>query len=55
MHASGGEPGRVDRVKAAIPMRRGGQAEEVAKAILWLLSAEASFTTGSFVDVAGGR
>ena len=55
MHASGGEPGRVDRVKAVIPMRRGGQPEEVARAILWLLSDEASFTTGSFVDVAGGR
>jgi NAD(P)-dependent dehydrogenase (short-subunit alcohol dehydrogenase family) len=55
MHASGGEPGRVDRVKAVIPMRRGGHAGEVARAILWLLSPEASFTTGSFVDVAGGR
>ena len=55
MHASGGEPGRVDRVKAVIPMRRGGQAEEVARAILWLLSDEASFTTGSFIEVAGGR
>jgi NAD(P)-dependent dehydrogenase (short-subunit alcohol dehydrogenase family) len=55
MHASGGEPGRVDRVKAVIPMRRGGHAEEVARAILWLLSEEASFTTGSFVEVAGGR
>jgi NAD(P)-dependent dehydrogenase (short-subunit alcohol dehydrogenase family) len=55
MHASGGEPGRVDRVKAFVPMRRGGQPEEVAHAILWLLSEEAGFTTGSFVDVAGGR
>ncbi len=55
MHASGGEPGRVDRVKAVIPMRRGGHADEVARAILWLLSDDASFTTGSFVDVAGGR
>jgi len=55
MHASGGEPGRVDRVKAFVPMRRGGQPEEVARAILWLLSDEAGFTTGSFVDVAGGR
>jgi NAD(P)-dependent dehydrogenase (short-subunit alcohol dehydrogenase family) len=55
MHASGGEPGRVDRVKALVPMRRGGQVEEVAQAILWLLSDEASFTTGSFIDVAGGR
>jgi NAD(P)-dependent dehydrogenase (short-subunit alcohol dehydrogenase family) len=55
MHASGGEPNRVDRVKAFVPMRRGGQPEEVANAILWLLSDEASFTTGSFVDVTGGR
>lgn len=55
MHADGGEPGRVDRVKSAVPMLRGGQPEEVAAAILWLLSDEASFTTGSFIDVAGGR
>jgi NAD(P)-dependent dehydrogenase (short-subunit alcohol dehydrogenase family) len=55
MHASGGEPDRVDRVKDAVPMKRGGSAEEVAQAILWLLSDEASFTTGSFIDVAGGR
>jgi NAD(P)-dependent dehydrogenase (short-subunit alcohol dehydrogenase family) len=54
-HASGGEPNRVDRVKASVPMKRGGSAEEVAKAILWLLSEEASFTTGAFIDVAGGR
>jgi NAD(P)-dependent dehydrogenase (short-subunit alcohol dehydrogenase family) len=55
IHASGGEPGRVERVKATVPMRRGGTADEVAKAILWLLSDEASFTTGSFLDVSGGR
>jgi NAD(P)-dependent dehydrogenase (short-subunit alcohol dehydrogenase family) len=55
IHASGGEPGRVDRVKAFVPMKRGGQPEEVAHAILWLLSDEASFTTGAIVDVAGGR
>lgn len=55
MHASGGEPGRVDRVKAFVPMRRGGQPEEVAQAILWLLSEEASYSTGGFIDVAGGR
>jgi NAD(P)-dependent dehydrogenase (short-subunit alcohol dehydrogenase family) len=54
-HASGGEPNRVDRVKTSVPMKRGGSAEEVAKAILWLLSEEASFTTGAFIDVAGGR
>jgi NAD(P)-dependent dehydrogenase (short-subunit alcohol dehydrogenase family) len=55
IHASGGEPNRVDRVKAFVPMRRGGTADEVARAILWLLSDEASFTTGSFIDVTGGR
>lgn len=55
MHASGGEPRRVDRVKEFVPMRRGGSADEVARAILWLLSDDASFTTGSFIDVAGGR
>jgi NAD(P)-dependent dehydrogenase (short-subunit alcohol dehydrogenase family) len=55
IHASGGEPGRVDRVKAFVPMKRGGLPEEVAHAILWLLSGEASFTTGAFIDVTGGR
>jgi NAD(P)-dependent dehydrogenase (short-subunit alcohol dehydrogenase family) len=55
IHASGGEPNRVDRVKAFVPLRRGGTADEVARAILWLLSDEASFTTGSFIDVTGGR
>lgn len=55
MHARGGEPGRVDRVKTLVPMQRGGQPEEVAAAILWLLSDEASFVTGSILDVAGGR
>jgi NAD(P)-dependent dehydrogenase (short-subunit alcohol dehydrogenase family) len=55
MHASGGEPGRVDRLKDSIPMGRGGQPEEVARAILWLASAEASFVTGTFLDVTGGK
>ena len=55
IHASGGEPGRVDRVKDSVPMRRGGSAEEVAQAVLWLLSDAASYSTGSFIDVAGGR
>ena len=55
MHASGGEPGRVDRVKAFVPLRRGGTPDEVARAILWLLSDEASFSTGAFIDVTGGR
>lgn len=55
IHASGGEPARVDRVKAMVPMKRGGQAIEVARAILWLMSDESSYTTGSFIDVAGGK
>jgi NAD(P)-dependent dehydrogenase (short-subunit alcohol dehydrogenase family) len=55
IHASGGEPGRVDRVKHAVPMKRGGEPEEVARAILWLLSDEASYSTGTFIDVSGGR
>jgi NAD(P)-dependent dehydrogenase (short-subunit alcohol dehydrogenase family) len=55
IHASGGEPGRVERVKDAVPMRRGGQPEEVARAILWLLSPESSYSTGTFIDVSGGR
>ncbi|CAM3397206.1 1,6-dihydroxycyclohexa-2,4-diene-1-carboxylate dehydrogenase [Bordetella sputigena] len=55
MHASGGEPGRVDRVKHFVPLKRGGTAEEVAAAILWLLSDEAGYTTGGFIDIAGGR
>ena len=55
IHASGGEPGRVDRVKSSVPMKRGGEPEEVARAILWLLSDEASYSTGTFIDVSGGR
>ncbi|HEY5808837.1 MAG TPA: SDR family oxidoreductase, partial [Povalibacter sp.] len=55
MHASGGEPGRIERLRDSVPLKRGGQPEEVAAAILWLLSAEASYATGTFVDVSGGR
>lgn len=55
MHASGGEPGRVDRVKSMLPMQRGGQPEEVAQAIVWLLSKKASYVTGSFIELAGGK
>ena len=55
MHASGGEPGRVDRVKSVLPMQRGGQPEEVAQAIVWLLSEKASYVTGSFIELAGGK
>jgi NAD(P)-dependent dehydrogenase (short-subunit alcohol dehydrogenase family) len=55
IHISSGEPDRVDRVKELVPMKRGGQPEEVAHAILWLLSDESSYCTGMFLDVSGGR
>lgn len=55
MHADGGEAGRVDRMAPNLPLKRGGQPEEVAEAILWLLSDKASYTTGGFIDVGGGR
>lgn len=55
IHSSGGDPGRVDRVKEHIPMKRGGQPEEVANAILWLLSEEASYVSGAILNVSGGR
>ncbi|WP_312955031.1 SDR family oxidoreductase [Pseudomonas songnenensis] len=55
IHASGGEPDRIERVKASVPMGRGGQAEEIAEAILWLASEQASYTTGALLDVSGGR
>lgn len=55
IHASGGVPDRVEQLKAAVPMRRGGQAAEVATAVLWLLSEEASYITGAIIDVTGGR
>jgi NAD(P)-dependent dehydrogenase (short-subunit alcohol dehydrogenase family) len=55
IHADGGEPGRVDRLGPTLPMQRGGEAIEVARAILWLLSDDASYSTASFIDVAGGR
>jgi NAD(P)-dependent dehydrogenase (short-subunit alcohol dehydrogenase family) len=55
LHASGGDPERAARLAPAIPMRRPGQAEEVARAILWLASEEASYTSGAILDVSGGR
>ena len=55
IHASGGEPNRVERIKEFVPMKREGRTIEVARAILWLLLDEASYTTGSFIDVAGGK
>ncbi|MBJ7536305.1 SDR family oxidoreductase [Marinomonas transparens] len=55
MHADGGEAERVDRIAPNLPLQRGGQPEEVAEAILWLLSDKASYTTAGFIDVGGGR
>ncbi len=55
IHADGGEPGRVERMKELIPLGRGGEPEEVARAIVWLLSEDASYTTGATLDVTGGR
>jgi NAD(P)-dependent dehydrogenase (short-subunit alcohol dehydrogenase family) len=55
IHASGGEPNRVERVKESVPMKRGGMPDEIARAILWLLSDEASYVTGTLLDVTGGR
>lgn len=55
IHASGGEPGRVDRLKTVVPMQRGGSPMEVAEAIVWLLSDQSSYTTGTCLDVSGGR
>jgi len=54
LHADGGEPGRVDRLIDRIPLRRGGNAEDVAKAIIWLLSDQASYAVGTCIDVTGG-
>ncbi len=55
IHASGGEPGRVERVAPSVPMQRGGDPIEVARTILWLASDEASYITGTIVDCSGGR
>ena len=55
IHASGGQPDRVKQMAPLVPMQRAGSAHEVAKAILWLMTDDSSYTTGSFIDVAGGR
>jgi NAD(P)-dependent dehydrogenase (short-subunit alcohol dehydrogenase family) len=55
IHASGGDPGRVERLQPNIPVQRAGEPEEVARAILWLSSSEASYCTGTILDVTGGR
>lgn len=55
MHADGGEPDRVDRLASTLPLKRGGTPQEVAESIAWLLSEQASYVTGTFIDIAGGR
>lgn len=55
MHATMGDPGRVERVAPTVPLRRAAHAEEIAAAIAWLLSAEASYATGAVLRVSGGR
>lgn len=55
IHASGGQPDRAQRLAAQVPMQRPGSADEVAAAIVWLLSDQASYTTGAILDVGGGR
>ena len=55
IHASGGQPGRAAQMASSVPMQRAGSAEEVAQAILWLLSPASSYTTGAVIDVTGGR
>ena len=54
MHANSGNPDRVERIKHKIPMQRGGEANEIAYSVLWLLSAEASYATGPLIDISGG-
>ncbi|WP_375452475.1 SDR family oxidoreductase [uncultured Devosia sp.] len=55
IHGAGGDPDRAERMAPSLPIPRAGTAEEVAKAIIWLLSDEASYTTGSVINVSGGR
>jgi NAD(P)-dependent dehydrogenase (short-subunit alcohol dehydrogenase family) len=55
LHAANGEPGRLQRLRGTIPMGRAGLPQEVAEAVLWLLSPAASYTTGAIVEVGGGR
>jgi len=54
IHLSGGDPERIHKAKDFVPLKRAGEAQEVAEAICWLLSEKSSYTTGSFIDVSGG-
>ena len=55
IHASAGDPGRLERLSGGVPIGRAGFAEEVAEAVLWLLSPAASYVTGTILEVGGGR
>jgi NAD(P)-dependent dehydrogenase (short-subunit alcohol dehydrogenase family) len=55
IHATSGDPGRVDRIASSTPLLRAGEAEEIARSIVWLLSDEASYISGAILDVSGGR
>jgi NAD(P)-dependent dehydrogenase (short-subunit alcohol dehydrogenase family) len=55
IHAASGDPGRVERIAGSTPLLRAGEAEEIARSIVWLLSDEASYITGALLDVSGGR
>ncbi|HWI35643.1 MAG TPA: SDR family oxidoreductase [Burkholderiales bacterium] len=55
IHASGGQPGRAEKIGATAPLQRAGEAEEIAHGILWLASDEASYTSGALLDITGGR
>jgi NAD(P)-dependent dehydrogenase (short-subunit alcohol dehydrogenase family) len=55
IHAASGEPGRLERLRSTIPMGRPGKPEEIAEAVVWLLSPAASYVTGSVLEVGGGR
>ncbi len=55
IHTDGGESDRIERIKDTIPLQRGGQAKEVAEAILWLASEKSSYCTGTFIDISGGK
>jgi NAD(P)-dependent dehydrogenase (short-subunit alcohol dehydrogenase family) len=55
MHASGGQPDRIERLAETIPLGRGGDPDEIAESVVWLLSDKASYVTGALIDVSGGR